>query len=129
MKKLYSVMMVLAFMVAALGFTACGDDDEKGGGNNEIVNRLIGTWTYNSDVLIMKSDRTGSYSGTYKPSGNFKFGNPYEIEDEEGEVWFLMDFTYTSGSKNGETIDWEIGYKKDDPNIIYIEGRKYNKAK
>ena len=35
MKKLYSSIMLLAMMVAALGLTACGgsDDDEIGGGD------------------------------------------------------------------------------------------------
>ena len=39
MKKLYSTIMLLAMMVAALGFTACGGDDgdDKGGGNNEPI--------------------------------------------------------------------------------------------
>lgn len=33
MKKLYSTIMMLALMVAALGFTACGGgDDEQNGG-------------------------------------------------------------------------------------------------
>ena len=35
MKKLYSTIMMLAMMVAALSFTACGSDDGgNGGGNN-----------------------------------------------------------------------------------------------
>ena len=44
MKKLYSTVMVLAMMVAALSLTACGGDDDdidNGGGNSSA---LVGTW-------------------------------------------------------------------------------------
>ena len=34
MKKLYSTIMMVAMMVAALSFTACGGDDEGNGDNN-----------------------------------------------------------------------------------------------
>jgi len=34
MKKLYSSIMLLAMMVAALSFTACGGDDDENGGSN-----------------------------------------------------------------------------------------------
>ena len=43
MKKLYSTIMMLALMVAALSFIACGGDDDEvdnGGGNASI----IGVW-------------------------------------------------------------------------------------
>ena len=39
MKKLYSTIMLLAMMVAALSFTACGDDDDDFDDYS-----LIGTW-------------------------------------------------------------------------------------
>ena len=34
MKKLYSTIMMLAMMVAALSLTACGGDDDENGGSN-----------------------------------------------------------------------------------------------
>ena len=37
MKKLYSSIMLLAMMVAALGLTACGGDDADDGGDNSVV--------------------------------------------------------------------------------------------
>jgi hypothetical protein len=44
MKKLYSTIMLLAMMVAALGFTACGgdDDDDNGGGSGS--KSIVGVW-------------------------------------------------------------------------------------
>lgn len=46
MKKLYSTMMLLATIVAALSFAACGDDDGDvpSGGSSF----LVGTWSVNS---------------------------------------------------------------------------------
>ncbi len=45
MKKLYSTIMMLAMMVAALSLTACGDDDEDddfgGGGNSPSGNKTL----------------------------------------------------------------------------------------
>ena len=36
MKKLYSTIMMLAMMVAAMSFTACGDDNEDDVNHNEV---------------------------------------------------------------------------------------------
>jgi len=45
MKKYYSVLVMLAMMVAALSFTACGgSDDEEDGGGNASSSGLIGSW-------------------------------------------------------------------------------------
>ena len=63
MKKIYSMMMVLAMMVAVLNFTACSSDDEK----ND--NPLVGTWIvksadHESDIwftqITLKSDGSGN---------------------------------------------------------------------
>ena len=41
MKKVYSTIMMLAMMVAALGFTACGSDDE----DDEVSEAsIVGVW-------------------------------------------------------------------------------------
>ena len=47
MKKLYSTIMLLAMMVAALSLTACGGDDEEDeiGGNSSF---MVGTWSVTS---------------------------------------------------------------------------------
>ena len=50
MKKYYSVLVMLAMMIAALSFTACGGDDddstENSGGN------IIGTWVCDAQKEI-----------------------------------------------------------------------------
>ena len=63
MKKLYSTIMMLAMMVAALGLTACGGDDEDeigddGGGSASSTFTIIyddggeQVFTYDSDIAI-----------------------------------------------------------------------------
>jgi len=42
MKKLYSTIMMLAMMVAALSLTACGGDDD--GGNGGADASIVGVW-------------------------------------------------------------------------------------
>ena len=117
MKKSIFCWMTIALMAfVCVGFSACGsDDDDNGGGNNEIINRLVGTWQRGSETLIINANRTGSLSGAgtaefykskdeYKKTsenGSFKVNNPYKVRKEDGEVWFLIDFTYTSGEASG----------------------------
>ena len=42
MKKVYSTVMMLAMMVAALSFTACGGDDEVD--NGKVEASIVGVW-------------------------------------------------------------------------------------
>ena len=42
MKKVYSTVMMLAMMVAALSFTACGDDDDVDNGSGDAS--IVGEW-------------------------------------------------------------------------------------
>ena len=83
MKKLYSTIMLLAMMVAAVSFTACGgDDDDKGGTDASIVgvwectyydmHSNIPNYTKQTDVgdrVRFNSD--GTYS-TDKETGKWK---------------------------------------------------------
>ena len=105
MKKIYSKIMMLAMMVAALGLTACGgDDDGDNGGNNS--GTLVGKWkctyvdygkwesyaaesgTSVGDLICFNSDHTyytvtadgNDESGTWSLSGNqltVKSNDPY----------------------------------------------------
>ena len=79
MKKLHSIMMLLALMVAAFSFTACSDDDDndnKGSVDASIVGRwkLIATdvdpeealeqgFVATDDLSIMDFNANGDYSG------------------------------------------------------------------
>lgn len=57
MKKLYSTIMMLAMMVAALGLTACGgsDDDEIGGDGNSSDDEEYFEITINGEIYISSS--------------------------------------------------------------------------
>lgn len=95
MKKFYSTIVMLAMMVAALGFTACGgdDDDEVGGGD---TSKLVGTWEIIQEVFHDGSGETEYYDGY-------------------GAYWVFTDHTITVHDQydllNGRTIDYTL---KDD---------------
>lgn len=89
MKKLYSTFMLFAMMVAALSLTACGGDDEDGGGTSgngsklELKN-LKGTWTTVAVNSVPPSKKEGDYI-------DFTF-----------LVYWDEDYMYESGSHVGE---------------------------
>ena len=88
MKKIYSMMMMLAMMVAALNFTACGsdDDNENEGGSSA----LIGKW----DVV-----QTVHY-----------YDSESEVDDGNGAYWeFTANKLTVHDSKdlmNGKPCDY-----------------------
>jgi hypothetical protein len=64
MKKYYSVLMMLAMMVVALSFTACGGDDEGIGDSSS----LVGTWKI--DLL---DEISGAFSDEFEEFGYIQF--------------------------------------------------------
>lgn len=121
-KQLKLLSFVFMAMMATFTLTACGSDDDgnSSSGDNNIINFIVGTWTDPSTgaKVTFKKDYTGSTSATFRHiNGNFKYSAPYKVEKEDGEVWFIIDITYTDGD-----TDWEIGYKEDTPNKLIIEG-------
>ena len=62
MKKLYSKIMMLAMMIAALSLTACGDDDEDDGGNGN-SSSLVGTWDIVRAVYYVEGEEPEYESG------------------------------------------------------------------
>ena len=85
MKKIYSTVMMLAMMVAALSFTACGGDDEVDNGGGEAS--IVGVWEctyfdFDSDLPGMNAD------------SNMQIGD---------RIRFKSDGTYEANYKNGET--------------------------
>lgn len=113
MKKLYSTVMMLAMMVAALSFTACGGDDDEvdnGGGSNTALTitvdgqehnyssgylesmDLLGTWESSSvgdfisiGVPSLVSEFRIYYPKNTNPSSFFKVG--YDtFEDDATEI-------------------------------------------
>ena len=110
MKRIYFSIMMLAIMVAALSFTACGgDDDDEINGNVSIVgvweceSAQYGEWddmleanTKVGDLFIVNSDYTykivghGGDSGTWsqngksftmKPNGTYSVPVTYQISE------------------------------------------------
>lgn len=113
MKKIYSTVMMLAMMVAALSFTACGGDDDEvdnGGGSNTALTitvdgqehnyssgyleymDLLGTWETSSvgnflsiGVPSLVSEFRIYYPKDTNPSSYFKVG--YDtFEDDATEI-------------------------------------------
>lgn len=54
MKKLYSTIMMLAMMVAALGLTACGGDDEEDDAGGASSSSLVGTWDFVRNIYYLE---------------------------------------------------------------------------
>ena len=85
MKKLYSSIMMLAMMVAALGLTACGGDDEDeiggDGGGGSASSTFTILYTYQN--------------GNEEP---YTYDNEYAIKALSAEFGNLKLFERTSGS-------------------------------
>lgn len=92
MKKIYSTIAMLAMMVAALSFTACGgdDDDEVGGGD---TSKLVGKWEIIQEVFYDGRGGTQDYDGY-------------------GAYWVFTDHTITIHDSedllDGHTIDYSL---------------------
>jgi hypothetical protein len=90
MKKLYSTIMLLAMMVAALSLTSCGGDDDNGdgGGSNS---SLVGTWEIVQGVYYVE-------------------GEEPEYEDGNGAYWVFTNNKITvhdpTDVLNGHSVDY-----------------------
>ena len=95
MKKLHSMMMMLAIMVTALGFAACSDDDDDKG---KVEASIVGKWEL-IDIYI----------------------DPIEAKEQgvvTANVGLIIEFT-----SNGKYFidDGEIGSWKIDGNYLYTK--------
>ena len=93
MKKLYSTIMLLAMMVAALSLTACGDDDDEG---DEIDDKtsIIGVWE--------------CVSTDYGEWGDY-----LEDETKVGDlIYFNADGTYKEVGHNNDSGRWSLNGNK-----------------
>jgi len=94
MNKVYSTLMMLALMVAALSFSACSGDDDDDGEMN--TSALIGTWDF-----------------VYQ-----KYTDDYGVEEIEYDLgyWVFTKTTVTIHDKDdyldGETINYSFDGKK-----------------
>ena len=102
MKKVYSTVMMLAMMVAALSLTACGgDDDEIDNGGGDVS--IVGTWEctyFESNTDYPEMFETNIHVGTrvcFEPDGT------YYTEYGETGRWSLKGNTLTA------IVDAEVG--------------------
>ncbi len=97
MKKLHSILMMLAIMVAALGFTACSDDDDDKG---KVEASIVGVWeitAYDVDPIEMVENGT-------------------IIPEDIGSTWkFTSKGKLYSGNPNNPSASWSI-----DKNNLYV---------
>ena len=108
MKKIYSTIMVLAMMVAALSFTACGGDDDEvdnGGGNSSA---LVGTW----DAVSSRFYNDEGWEETERETGYWVFTET-TVTDHFGEndVYDGQTLNYTFDGEKliiGGIIVWDV---------------------
>lgn len=112
MKKIYSILMLAMMAVAALSFTACGNDDvddANDGGN------IVGTWKY--DDISLNSLLDNLYEDVY--------GDDYEDNSyTDAYIQFRENGTYVDIEVYDDgDVDVERGtYKVEDGFLIMREG-------
>ena len=124
MKKVYSTIMMLAMMVAALSFTACGgDDDDEIEGEASIVgvwkcvSADYGEWeaylkdnTRVGDLIYFNSDHTYRAVGNNNDSGTWSLnGNTLKI-DSYDSYSIPMTYTVSQLTSNSLTITFSEDY-------------------
>ena len=112
MKKIYSTLTMLAMMVAAFSFTACGGDDDEidnGGGDASIV----GTWEctyydFDSDFpgMIDESAMQIGDRVCFKSDGTYY--TEYKVQENETGRWSLKGNILTV--KADEPISIPLSY-------------------
>ena len=107
--------MMLAMMVAALSFTACGDDDDEDEVGSTNSSFLVGTWSvdeedsYDEEFEYVQYKSNGTYinvqhdeDGLYISKGTWKANdNEISMKETEGDLKGST-YTYTILSK-GQT--------------------------
>lgn len=99
MKKLYSALMLFAMMmVVAVGFIACGSDEEDSGSTQT----LVGTW----DILsVAYYDANGTYD---------------ETEDGDGAYYVFLSNNKVTFHGDGDLLDGEtINYSFDGKTLTF----------
>ena len=120
MKKIYSTIMVLAMMVAALGFTACGGDDDDVPPTTSIVGVWVcthsdyGEWeelmegnVKPGDILRMNADKTYSINGNDNENGTYSMNGNTLVFTSDGmsSEWTIKNLS----SDNLTIVQKEIG--------------------
>ena len=116
MKKIYSMMMMLAMMVAALNFTACSSDDD----NETSDISICGTWKCVSanhgqwdnseaieegDILYIYEDHTYKIVGNNNENGTWTLNGNKLTCDVSGGIPWSYTVTKLTASTLSITID------------------------
>ena len=118
MKKIYSMMTMLAMMVAALSFTSCGggDDDEINGGSAPSSSFSITYDGKKTDVELTEwinpiFGNGGSKKGNYFCFDNYPLG--------KGQIHII--FPYSQYGENVQPSHFPVGYSDFDEDATDIE--------
>ena len=117
MKKYYSLLIVLLMAMMAVGFTACGDDDEPNGAD------LVGTWQLVDDdlssdvVLLFQFTKDGKFhyvqkylDAEYCMPGHLTFHGKYAVSGRK------LTMTFDSNPLLGDevdTLEWDYTVQGD----------------
>ncbi len=110
MKKLYSTMMMLAMMVAALSFNACGGDDgndvDNGGGGSG-----SSSFSITRDGKLYEIENVSWLNPLYTNGGQKQRGNHFSLEDypaATGQIHII--FPYSQYGENLPPSYFYVGY-------------------
>lgn len=113
MKQIYSTIMMLALMVAALSITACSGDDEDNGDDGKSSSKIVGTWK-GGDVegwLLDFDDMIEFGEADYfqfKDDGTFVRIYVEEDEIEYGDWKLRNDRLIMHYKDDGTTITYDV---------------------
>lgn len=124
MKKLYSTIMLLAMMVAALSLTACGgDDEEDGGGSSSKGNKTL--------TIDGESYYCGSLCQVSQTNGSGMYLTIEAVEDREFETRGKELAIHISPSKvselfSGQVFDYDNLSIRNYRNLTQMEVNSYS---
>ena len=108
MKKFYSTIAMLAMMVAALSFTACGSDDDEIDNGGDSNASIVGTWELVSFDVVKGS---GYFDGDMETGDRITFksdGSYFSTGGDRG-IWKLQGNTLTiSDDDNFFSINYQV---------------------
>ena len=120
MKKLYSTIMMLAMMVAALSFTACSSDDDEDGGDNGSMLVLDGykmRHSLNTETNTYDATITQRYNNMHF-SFNYSKDNTMKLYELDLRIPALHD---VSNLEVGDTFDFSDIEVETYRNIMSVE--------
>lgn len=107
MKKVYSTILLLATMVAALSLTACGSDNDNDDDVGNNTPSIIGKWT-----VIKYTIYLDLWDDFYEYKGNGEYivisDNTITAHDVPNNSVETVKYTRTGNVLHFPEIDWEI---------------------